>query len=311
MKNLVLGGGGFVGEYLINELKKNQKNDIYATYTPTKNIEIDGINKLPLDITDADAVNDIIKTVKPDCIYYLIAQSSVKVSWEQPQKTIEVNVLGITNLLEAVRKYHKAAKILVIGSSEEYGQNDYTKPISENCELNPVNVYAITKVTQEMIAKVYVKAYDLNIVMTRSFNHIGPKQPGTAVISDFCGQVVNIEKGKQKPVIFVGNLSACRDFTNVRDVVRAYITIMEKGVAGEIYNVGSGNVYKIEDILNMILNKSSEKIKVEIDSEKFRPIDTPVIRPDITKLKTLGWKPQIEIEASIDEILNYFRERVS
>ena len=309
MKSLVIGAGGFVGGYLIDELKK-QDFDIYATKLATEQIVTQNAEILDLDITNKNQVSEVIESVSPDVIFHLAAQSSVKLSWDKPALTANINIIGAINIFEAVREFNKSIKIVVIGSSEEYGKIDYSVPVSEDASTNPCNIYAITKLTQEQIAKTYVSAYGMDIVMTRSFNHIGPKQLPNFVVADFCNQVAKIELGIQEPVIRVGNLDASRDFTDVRDVVNAYVILAKSGVASEIYNVGSGEAIKIQDILNMILSYSSAEIKVEIDSAKFRPIDVPVICADVKKIQKLGWEKKIPLTKSIEEVLNYFREIV-
>ena len=252
MKALVIGAAGFVGYYLINELKKDSNLEIYASKLPNETIENDCI-KVDLDITDFENVKKVMSKIKPDYIYHLAAQSSVSNSWKHPQLTTKINVIGTINILEAIKEYCSNTKVLLVGSSEEYGKIDYSVPVKESTNLNPQNVYAITKQTCEQLGKLYYSAYGLNIYMTRSFNHIGPKQSSKFVISDFCNQVVNIEKGLQEPIIKVGNLASYRDFTDVRDVVKAYTLILKNGSIGEVYNIGSGSSIKISDALELII----------------------------------------------------------
>lgn len=310
MKCLVIGAAGFVGGYLIDELK-SQNYEVYATKLAHETVLNTNAEVIDLDITKPNAVQEIIEKINPEVIFHLAAQSSVKISWEKPALTANINIIGAINIFESVKNFNKNIKIIVIGSSEEYGKIDYSEPVTEDTNTNPSNIYAITKLTQEQIAKTYVSAYGMDIVMTRSFNHIGAKQLPNFVVADFCNQVARIEKGLQEPIIRVGNLSASRDFTNVKDVVSAYVILAKNGVAGEIYNVGSGEPVKIEDILNIILSYSSAKIKVEIDSSKFRPIDVPVICADVKKLQSLGWKRKISLSNSIEEVLNYYRNLTS
>ena len=184
-------------------------------------------------------------------------------------------------------------------------------PIKENNHLRPGNIYAATKVCQNMISNIYAQAYNMNIMMVRAFNHIGPCQSPIFVVSDFCKQIVEIEKGKKEPVMYVGNLAAKRDFTDVRDVVRAYALLVQKGRAGETYNVGSGHAYAISEILDMIISFSTVDIRIEIDSNKIRPVDVPIIEADITKLnQATGWRPIIPIQQTIQDTLDYWRIRV-
>lgn len=198
---------------------------------------------------------------------------------------------------------------MLIGSGEEYG---YIKPeetpISEDNLLRPGNIYAATKACQNMIGSIYAKAYDMDLMMVRAFNHIGPGQAPLFVVSDFCKQVAEIEKGIREPVIMVGNLAAKRDFTDVRDVVKAYVKLIKQGSSGETYNVGSGSAQEIRQILEKVIAMSDVDIKVETDPNKIRPVDVPIIEADITKLNTLtGWKPEISVEQTICETLDYWR----
>lgn len=308
MKSLIIGAAGFVGEYLINELS-SFNDEVYATKLSNENIKTSSNVKIyDLDILNENNIKEVLEDVKPDCIYHLAAQSSVALSWKKPKLTAEINIIGSINLLEAVRMYLPTAKVLLVGSSEEYGKIDYSTKVEENIKSNPQNIYAVTKMTVEQIGKIYANAYNLNIYMTRSFNHIGPNQSRQFVVADFCNQVIDIERGLQEPIIRVGNLKSKRDFTDVRDIVKAYRIIMEKGQKGEVYNVGSGNSISIEEILNMILNNSSKKIKVEIDSTRFRPIDVEKIEADISKINDLGWTRSYKIEDTIKDILNSIRK---
>lgn len=307
MKVLIVGAAGFVGGYLIEELKAIGA-EIVATKLPFEKIVIDGITVRDLDITDAEQTEKLLAEIAPDVIYHLAAQSSVRLSWEKPAFTAKINIVGAINLFEAARKrLDKSVKILVIGSSEEYGEIDYSEAVKESVAPQPKNVYALTKLSQEELAKIYVKAYGMNIVMTRSFNHVGPKQSTQFVVADFCNQVAKIEKGLQDKIC-VGNLAAKRDFTDVRDVVKAYVLLAEKGEKGEVYNVGSGVSVSIKKILDTILAFTDKKITVETDSAKFRPIDVADIKADVSKLSALGWKKTYHLNRTLQETLEYFRK---
>ncbi len=305
MKSLIIGAAGFVGGYLIESLQ-NKGEDIYATKLPFETIPY-SVHTVDLDITDYNEVVGALEKIKPDYVYHLAAQSSVKLSWAKPQLTVDINIKGAVNVFEAVKNVCPNAKIVVIGSSEEYGEIDYRSSVHEQIEPRPQNIYALTKYTQEKIAEIYVKAYGLNIVLTRSFNHFGPRQSSQFVVADFCNQVARIEKDQQEPIIKVGNLNAYRDFTDVRDVVEAYICLAKYGESGSVYNVGSGQALQIKQILDCILSFSTKRIKVVVDETKFRPIDVSNIKADITKIKSLGWQPQILLEQTIMDTLNYYR----
>ena len=211
--------------------------------------------------------------------------------------------------MDAIRELYYKPRILLIGSGEEYGHiQPGETPIAETNLLRPGNIYAATKACQNMIGSIYSKAYDMELMMVRAFNHIGPGQAPMFVVSDFCKQVVEIEKGLREPVMKVGNLAAKRDFTDVRDVVKAYIKLIQTGIPGETYNVGSGNAREIRQILNLIISMSDATIQVETDPNKIRPVDVPIIEADISKINALtGWKPEISIEQTIRETLDYWR----
>ncbi len=309
MKALIIGGGGFAGGYLINELSDNGY-DVFATCLEGENIEGD-CSEYALDITRKDDISVILNDVQPDLIFHLAAQSSVAVSWKDPQLTAEINVIGAINVLEAVREYGGKNRLIVIGSGEEYGYiRENACPLKETEPLHPGNIYAATKVCQEMTAEIYARAYKMDIVMVRAFNHSGPGQDSTFVISDFCRQIAEIEKGGRPPVIRVGNLSAMRDFTDVRDIARGYRLLAEKGVSGQIYNIGRGRAVSIQYILDTALSLSNADISVEKDPERLRASDIPIIEPDISKITAdTGWTAEISVGQTIGDTLNYWRKR--
>lgn len=313
MKALIVGGAGFVGNYLINHLRNDCKWSVYVTKMQNENIVDKDIQVFDINILNKDEIVTLLNKIKPDYIFHLAAQSSVAVSWKNPALTIDVNIKGSVNLLDAIRELNYKPKILLIGSGEEYGHiKEEETPIKENNATRPGNIYAATKVAQNLIGKIYSDAYNMDIIMVRAFNHIGPNQSPIFVVADFCKQVAEIEKGLKEPIIKVGNLSAKRDFTDVRDVVRAYSSIIQKGKSGETYNVGSGYAIAIEDILKMILSMSDANISVEIDKNKLRPVDVPIIEADITKLsETTGWQKQIKVEETVADTLNYWRSQIN
>ena len=307
-KGLIIGAAGFVGNYLIEELNQNDI-EVYATKLQHEKLDNPNARVFDLDIMDKDAIAELLFKVRPDYIFHLAAQSSVGLAWKNPGLTVDVNIKGSLNVLDAVRELFYKPSVLLIGSGEEYGhiQPDET-PIVESNLLRPGNIYAATKACQNMIGNIYSKAYDMQLIMVRAFNHIGPGQLPMFVVSDFCKQVAEIEKGLREPVLRVGNLAAKRDFTDVRDVVKAYVKLIQKGVPGETYNVGSGNAQEIRKILELIISLSDVDIKVEVDPNKIRPVDVPIIEADITKLNDLtGWTPQIKIEQTVKETLDYWR----
>jgi GDP-4-dehydro-6-deoxy-D-mannose reductase len=309
VKALITGADGFVGGYL-SEYLLNQNIDVYGTHLKENKSLNSKIKHLKMDVTKKEEVKQVLELVNPDYIYHLAAQSSAAISWQNPQLTMEININGTLNLLETIRELKINPRIILIGSSEEYG---YVKPedipVNENQDLRPGNPYAISKIAQNMIGELYVKAYNMDIIMVRAFNHIGPKQSEVFVASDFAKRIAEIEKGVIEPVLFVGNLEAERDFTDVRDIVRAYYLLSQKGKKGEIYNVGSGKSYKIQYILDTLLSLSHCKIEIKSDPNRMRPSDVPIIQCDNTKLVELtSWSPKYQIEKTLEDILNYWRK---
>lgn len=309
MKALVVGGGGFVGPYLVRHLKDELGYEVTVTKTEKETLAMDGAVVKNLDILDKNQISELLNEEKPDYLFHLAAQSSVAYSWKNPTLTVDVNIKGCVNLLEAVKDADEKPKVLLIGSGEEYGHIKKDEcPIIEDNVLRPGNIYAATKSCQNMLGKIYSDAYGLDIMMVRAFNHIGPNQTPVFVVADFCKQVADIEKGKQEPVIYVGNLSAKRDFTDVRDVVKAYALLVKGGKRGETYNVGRGHAVAIEDILKEIVSMSDKDIEVKVDEKKLRPVDVPIIEPDIEKIKKeVGWEPVIELRQTLEETLEYWR----
>lgn len=304
-KALVIGSLGFVGEYLIKELE-NSEIVCFGADIKKKCNNIN--NYYEMNLLNKYEIEKILVEVQPDYIVNLAAISSVKQSWLMPDVTFDINVKGIINLFEAIRSLQTNPRILLIGSSEQYGNIAHENPINENNELNALNPYGISKITQEKIAEMYIKTFDLDIVLVRAFNHIGPKQALGFAIPDFCNQIVEAEKKQKVTDIFVGNLTAKRDFTDVRDIVRAYRFLLEKGKNGEIYNVGSGNAHSLEYMLEFLVDKSVCDFNIVIDKDKFRPVDTPVIICDNSKIRReTGWMPEIEIEETLIDVLNYWR----
>lgn len=312
-KALIIGGAGFVGGYLARHLRDDLGYETIITKLRSETINAEGFEIRDLDILDRANTENVLSDIKADVIFHLAAQSSVAVSWKNPQLTVNVNVTGCLNILESVRSMEGySPKILLIGSGEEYGLLPKgTSLVSEETPINPGNPYAVSKAAQNMFGALYSKVYGMRIVMVRAFNHIGAGQLPQFVTADFCRQAAEIVCGKRENVIRTGNLSAKRDFTDVRDVVRAYGMLAEKGRDGETYNVGSGKSISIEELLCKIIELSGVSIKREIDPKRLRPSDIPEIRADISKLqRDTGWSPQIELSQTLGEMLEVEIERV-
>jgi len=308
MKALIIGVAGFVGRHLAIELI-NAGWDVSGTRLPSEVTSL-GFPVHELNILNATAIGDLLARTNPDCIFHLAAQSSVSVSWKKPALTVDVNIKGVVNLLESVRELENPPRVLLIGSGEEYGYILPDElPINEDTALRPGNIYAGTKIAQGLLGQIYARAYGLEIIIIRAFNHIGPGQTDTFVVPSFCRQVAEIEAEGSAGIIKVGNLEAKRDFTDVRDIVKAYRLLAERGESGVIYNVGSGRSISIRDILDMIIEQSGA-IKIENDQARMRPSDTPVIEADISRLaECTGWRPEIAIETTLKDVLNEWRKR--
>jgi len=315
-KALITGINGFIGSHLADYLlKKGYK--VFGTVRKTSNTEkIEHIkNKIKLNIvelTDAESVYRVLNDIKPDEIYHLASYSNVKKSWEEPREVILSNSIGTINLFEAVRKLNINPSIQISGSSEEYGLSlKDGSSVKETAPLKPLSPYAVSKVSQDMLSFQYSKAHGLRSIVTRGFNHTGPRRDETYVVSSFSKQIVMIEKGLQEPVMTVGNLEVQRDFSDVRDVVRAYHLLLQKIIPGESYNICSGKAYSIKEILDMLLSLSNAKIKIKSNPKKMRSNDTLIMNGSYEKLhKQTGWQPEIPFEKTLRDLLDYWREKI-
>jgi len=306
MRALITGITGFAGNHLSDLLLRNNF-EVYGIGTS----DLFGNNKAryyKIDILDAYRLKQKIKEIKPEFIFHLAGISSVKRCYDDPFLCDKINITGTKNLLDSVRILNLNTKILVAGSAEVYGVPK-SLPIQESAELSPRNPYALSKKKQEDLCKGYMSK--LQIIISRSFSHIGPGQEPVFVASDFAKQIAEIENGKE-PVIKVGNLEAKRDFTDVRDIVRAYHLALQKGIPGECYNICSGEAYSIKKILNVLLSFSDVEIRAEQDSNKLRPTDIPVQLGDNTKFcKKTGWRPLIPLKKTLKDLIDYWREKIN
>lgn len=309
---LITGISGFVGGYLGEQLL-SESWELHGTCFGDGDRVRKGLRCVlhEMNLCDEKNVRQVIANVKPDCVFHLAAQSSAALSWKKPRLTMDINLCGAINLLEAIRECCPDCSLLLIGSSEEYGAiSAHTPKVDENYPLNPTNPYAVSKMAQERLGALYAKAYGMKIMMTRAFNHIGPGQSEQFVVPSFARQIAGIEKGLQPPVLKAGNLQAKRDFTDVRDVVRAYTALSRQGTPGESYNIGSGCSHSIQSILDRLIALSSAKVRIETDPERLRPSDTPEIVCDSSKLaQATGWTPVIPLEQSLKDILAYYRNQ--
>jgi GDP-4-dehydro-6-deoxy-D-mannose reductase len=317
MKAFITGINGFVGRHLAEHLLGSGLEVSGGVLPGTSLADLAAIRGrlelLDLDIRDPAATVKALSSVGPDLIFHLAAVSSVADSFQDPNLAFTVNVNGTINLLEAVRHLKLDTVILLAGSAEVYGAVQPERlPITEDFPFKPVNPYAISKAATDMLGYQYALTYKLKIVRTRAFNHIGPGQTDAFVVSSFARQIAEIELGFKEPVLLTGNLESRRDFTDVRDVVRAYGLAAQKGDPGEAYNVSSGKDYGIEEILRRLLSCSKVKIAVKADASRMRPADIPVVVGDSSKLRArTGWAPRIAIDTALADTLNYWRSKLN
>ena len=319
MRALITGITGFAGSHLADYLLAEQSDvEIFGTYrwrSRMENIDhLDGkINLLECDLRDAAAVHGVLAEVRPDYIFHLAAQSFVPASWRAPSDTLTTNLIGQTNLFEAVRMLELDPVIQIAGSSEEYGLVLPDEvPIKETNPLRPLSPYAVSKVGQDLLAYQYFKSYGLKTIRTRGFNHTGPRRGEVFVTSNFAKQIASIEAGLREPVIRVGNLDAQRDFTDVRDMVRAYWLAVTKAKHGEVYNLASGKAVTIRELLDQLLALSETKVEVQVDPERLRPSDVEILLGDFSKFKAdTGWEPSIPLEQTLRDTLDFWRQKLS
>ena len=311
VKILITGGTGFVGSHLLETLKEKGFENIHLTTRSStsdfaqKFIPKDNIHTL--DLTDQEAVQVLLKKIKPDQIYHLASISQVGNSFEKRKFVLESNLKLQLNLLEAIKKNCPQARLLSIGTALAYKKTD--SKVNEEAILSPGNPYALSKLIQDLLSDSYAQAEKLDIVRVRPFNHIGERQALGFVVSDFAKQIAQIESGVENK-IKVGNLDAVRDFTDVKDMVAAYILLMEKGVSGEVYNIGSGEAIKISELLATLISLAKTEVELEIDRERLRPVDLAYLVCDNEKIKALGWQPQIKLKDTLLRILNWWRENL-
>ena len=311
---LVTGVTGFAGSHLVDFLLERGDCELFGIQrwrSRTENIEhfASRITLLECDLRDATNTFEIIAKVKPDWIFHLAAQSFVPTSWVAPTESLTTNVLAQVNIFEAVRRLGLKTRIQLACSSEEYGMVYPDEvPIKETNPLRPLSPYAVSKVAQDMLGYQYWMSWKVDSVRTRGFNHEGPRRGPVFVASDFAKQIADIEMGKKAPVLHVGNLEAKRDFTDVRDMVRAYVLALEKCEPGEVYNICSGKAWTIQALLDHLLGLTKVKIDVKEDPARLRPSDVPILLGDNSKfVKATGWQPTIPFEQTLADMLEYWR----
>ncbi|MCX6020428.1 MAG: GDP-mannose 4,6-dehydratase [Chloroflexi bacterium] len=311
---LITGIGGFVGGYLAAHLLE-QEYEVWGVVRrlPTEGAELDSrVRLIPADLNDPAAIQRAVAEARPDLVFHLAAQANVPQSWKDPEGTYVTNVLGQLHLLEALLAEAPGAAVLIASSNEVYGKpQPEDLPVRETAPLRPQNPYGVSKVAQDMMGYQYFVGRKLGCVRVRAFNHIGPRQTDAYVAAAFARQIAEAEAGLQPPVVRVGELTAQRDFSDVRDIVRGYLLALTKGEPGEVYNLGSGRAVSARQILDFLLERALTPISVEIDPARLRPVDTPLVVCDATKIRErTGWAPAIPLEQTLEEVLAYWRQRV-
>lgn len=317
-KILITGATGFVGSHLIEYILHNYTEyEIFATkrrrsdMNNVKHLTSKKITWVDCNMEDYSNVENTFTVNGPfEKIFHLAAQSYVKHSWDSPAETLNTNIIGTLNLLEVARKHSSQSIIQIAGSSEEYGYQDKF-PLVEDMFLRPLSPYAVSKVAEENLAYQYYKSYGLKTILTRTFNHEGPRRGEQFVTSTFAKQIVEVEKGYREPIIYHGNLDSYRDYTDVRDVVHAYWLATEKCEYGEPYNICSRNLTKISEVLDILLSFSNVNITKKEDPNRLRPSDLVKLQGDNSKfIKTTGWSPKISVKDMLRDTLNYWREKI-
>jgi GDP-4-dehydro-6-deoxy-D-mannose reductase len=315
LRVLVTGVSGFVGGHVVDLVRAEAPGArIFGLDSrPGNRARSLGIEIVKADLQDAVSVRQALEEVRPDRLVHLAAQSSPQRSWEDPAGTLKTNLLGLLHLLEGARTLSLEPRLLVVGSAEEYGQvQPKDLPLREDAPLRPASPYAVSKVAQGFLGLQYAISRGLPIVRTRTFHHTGPRRGEQFAESSFARQLAEIEAGRRPPRLEVGNLEAVRDFTDVRDVVRAYWALLERGTPGEVYNVCSGRGVKMADLLEELVALSGLQVEIRVDPERLRPLDVPVLIGDPARLReATGWEAHIPLRQTLQDLLDHWRERVS
>jgi GDP-4-dehydro-6-deoxy-D-mannose reductase len=306
---LVTGATGFVGRHLVRLLREGGHRVFGACFPDHPGC--DDRDLVHADLRLEDATERAVAGASPDWVFHLAAVSNVRRSWERRRETIETNLLGTSNLLEAVRKLAPAARVLLLSSSDVYGVHPgRTAPFVEEDAASVVNPYSFTKVAGELLGRFYVEVEKLDVVVARSFPHTGPGQTADFVFSDWASQVARIERGGAPPVLEVGNLDVRRDYSDVRDVVRAYVLLLDKGRRGETYNVCSGRTVSLREGLEALIGLAARPVEVRRDPARLRKTDIPHLAGDGSKLRReTGWAPEIPFARTLADLLEFWRGR--
>jgi GDP-4-dehydro-6-deoxy-D-mannose reductase len=314
VRALITGVAGFVGGHVVDFVRAEHAGVevVGLDSRPGNRARSLGIEVVQADLEDAASVRRAIERVRPDRIVHLAAQSSPQRSWEDPAGTLQTNLLGLLHLLEAARALKIAPRLLVVGSAEEYGLvRPEDNPLPEDHPLRPTSPYAVSKIAQGFLALQYATSLQLPIVRTRTFHHTGPRRGEGFAESSFARQLAEIEAGRRAPRLEVGNLDAVRDYTDVRDVVRAYWALLDKGAPGEVYNVCSGRGVRMADLLHELVALSGLSVEIEVDPARLRPLDVPVLVGDPSRLRAAtGWRATTPLRQTLSDLLDHWRDRV-
>lgn len=316
-KVLITGITGFAGSHLMDYILNNTDYEVYGIKRMNSNLRnihhaLDRITLYDADLLDENSLISVLKKVSPDQIYHLGALSWVTPSWDMPAVYMQTNAIGTINLFEAMRLTGCKARVLTSATPEEFGDVPADLiPITEETRIKPINPYAASKAAQDMVCITYQASYNMDIVRTRAFNHEGPRRYIHGAIASFAYQIAKIERGMQEPVIKVGNLSATRNFTDIRDTVRAYYLAMEHGVSGELYIIGTDQIYTMKEVLDMLIKHSTmaDKISIEVDPARVRPTELMTFIGDYSKFhKLTGWERKFDLSETLQTVLDYWRE---
>ena len=326
MNALITGITGMVGSHLVDYLIENTNWNIYGFIRWNDRLDnlehhFDRINKkdriflINGDLNDLASVQTAIQESEPDYVFHLAAQSYPKTSFRAPLETLQTNIIGTANLLESIGNYGNDNIVVhVCASSEIFGKVPKDKlPIDEECSIHPASPYAISKVGTDLLGRYYAEAFDIKVMTTRMFTHTGPRRGDVFSESTFAKQIAMIEGGLQEPTIYVGNLDSLRTYADVRDAVEAYFLLVTKNpIGGEYYNIGGEYTCKIGDMLNYLISQSTrDDIKIEVDTDRLRPIDADLQVPNTEKFrKHTGWKPKYTFEETMNDLLEYWRNEI-
>ena len=312
---LITGASGFVGKHLLAQCRRvYPQARLYrlSRHDSTQLIEQEDVHSIVGDVQSFQDMCHAVAIARPDVIFHLVAQSSVAQSWQDPAGTLRINAEGLLHLMEALRKEELAPRVIISGSSEQYGRVLPTEnPVDEEQPFRPMNPYAVSKVAQDLYGFQYFISRNIPVMRVRAFNHFGPGQTPDFVIASFARQIALMEAEKIEPVLLVGNLEAKRDFIPVEDVVMAYIALAEHGHPGEAYNLGSGHAYSIGEIVHIFCQHTHIGMNIREDPTRFRPADQLFSVADTTRLRThTNWRPALDMNIAIQNVLDYWRANV-